>query len=56
MPAKVVDVSALAALLFGEPEGGVVAGKPGNARLVAPALLFFELANVCLIKSRRHPE
>lgn len=53
---KVVDASALAALLFGEPEGEVVAGQLENARLVAPALLGFELANVCLIKARRHPE
>ena len=56
MPVKVVDASALAALLFGEPEGEAVAGKLGDARLVAPALLGFELANVCLIKARRRPE
>jgi predicted nucleic acid-binding protein len=56
MPVKVVDASALAALLFGEPEAEAVAKRLGDARLVAPALLGFELANVCLIKSRRHPE
>jgi predicted nucleic acid-binding protein len=56
MPVKVVDASALAALLFGEPEAEAVARQLGDARLVAPALLGFELANVCLIKSRRHPE
>jgi predicted nucleic acid-binding protein len=56
MAVKVVDASALAALLFGEPEADVVAGQLGDARLVAPALLGFELANVCLIKARRHPE
>ena len=56
MPVKVVDASALAALLFGEPEAESVADRLGDARLVAPALLGFELANVCLIKSRRHPE
>lgn len=56
MPVKVVDASALAALLFGEPEAETVAGQLSDARLVAPALLGFELANVCLIKSRRHPE
>ena len=27
-----------------------------GARLVAPSLLAFELANVCLVKCRRHPE
>jgi predicted nucleic acid-binding protein len=56
MPVKVVDASAIAALLFGEPEAESVANRLGEARLFAPALLGFELANVCLIKSRRHPE
>lgn len=53
---KVVDASSLAALLFGEPEANLIAEQLTGARLVAPALLGFELANVCLIKSRRHPE
>ena len=56
MAVKVVDASALAALLFGEPEAECVAQQLGDARLVAPALLGFELADVCLIKSRRHPD
>lgn len=56
MLVKVVDASALAALLFGEPEAEAVAEQLSNARLVAPTLLGFELANVCLIKSRRRPE
>lgn len=56
MSVKVVDASALAALLFGEPEAESVAEQLGDAQLVAPALLGFELANVCLIKSRRHAE
>ena len=56
MLVKVVDASALAALLYGEPEAEAVATRLGDARLVAPVLLGFELANVCLIKSRRHPE
>ena len=55
MPVKVVDASAIAALLFGEPEAESVANRLGEARLFAPALLGFELVNVCLIKSRRHP-
>ena len=55
-PVKVVDASALAALLFGEPEGETVARSLEGARLVAPILLGFELANVCLTKARRHPE
>ena len=56
--AKVVDASALAALLFGEPEAEAeaVAVRLDGARLVAPSLLAFELANVCLVKCRRHSE
>jgi predicted nucleic acid-binding protein len=53
---KVVDASALAALLFGEPEAEKVARALDGARLVAPGLLAFELANVCRVKCRRHPE
>jgi predicted nucleic acid-binding protein len=56
MPVKVVDASDLAALLFGEPEAESVAGRLGDDRLVAPALLRFELANVCLVKLQLHPE
>ena len=52
---KVVDASALAALLFGEPEAEAISERLSGARLFAPALLGFELANVCLIKSRRQP-
>lgn len=51
---KVVDASALAALLFGEPEAEAIAGRLDGGRLVAPNLLAFELANVCLVKCRRH--
>lgn len=53
---EVVDASALAALLFGEPEATRVAEWLGSARLAAPALLDFELANICLTKLRRHPQ
>lgn len=56
MPVKVVDASAVAALLFGEPDAEAIAKRLGDARLVAPALLSFELANVCLLKTRRHPD
>ncbi|HJU15340.1 MAG TPA: type II toxin-antitoxin system VapC family toxin [Stellaceae bacterium] len=56
MAVKVVDASALAALLFGEPEAEAVAERLGDSRLVAPTLLGFELANVCLVKCRRYPE
>jgi predicted nucleic acid-binding protein len=53
---KVVDASAFAALLFGEPEAEPVAEQLDGARLAAPSLLAFELANVCLTKCRRHPD
>ena len=53
---KVVDASAVAAILFGEPAGEAVAERIGEARLVAPTLIAFELANVCLVKCRRYPD
>jgi predicted nucleic acid-binding protein len=56
MPAKVIDASALGALLFGEPDGAAVAGRLRGASLIAPALLPFEVANICLKKMRRHPD
>jgi predicted nucleic acid-binding protein len=46
MSAKVVDASALAALLFGEPQGEHVAARLAEGHLVAPTLLAFELASV----------
>jgi predicted nucleic acid-binding protein len=55
MDVRVVDASALAALLFGEPDGPAIAGQVRGAWIVAPTLLGFELANVCLKKIRRHP-
>jgi predicted nucleic acid-binding protein len=56
MPAKVVDASAVAAILFVEPEGQGVADRLAGAKLVAPTLLSYELANVCAIKGRRSPD
>ena len=47
MAVRVVDASALAALLFGEPEAEAVAALIDESQLVAPSLLAFELANVC---------
>jgi predicted nucleic acid-binding protein len=55
MAVKVVDASAVAALLFAEPEGEAVATMLGDADLVAPTLLPFELANACAVKMRRDP-
>jgi predicted nucleic acid-binding protein len=56
MAVKVVDASALGALLFGEPDGAAVAERLRGAGLIAPALLPFEVANVCVKKMRRHPD
>jgi len=56
MDVKVVDASALAALLFGEPEAAAIAKRLTGARLAAPAFLGFELANVCVVKAQRHPD
>jgi predicted nucleic acid-binding protein len=52
---KVVDASALAALMFAEPEAEAIAARLEGARLAAPSLIDFELANVCLTKMRRQP-
>ena len=53
--ARVVDASALGAILFGEPQAEEVADRLEGVVLVAPALLRFELANICWKKIRRHP-
>jgi len=52
---KVVDASALAALLFAEPEAETIAERLEGARLAAPSLLYLEVANVCLTRIRRRP-
>jgi len=57
MPTKlVIDASALAAVLFGEPEAPNVAEQLGDSALVAPTLFSYEIANICWKKLRRHPE
>jgi predicted nucleic acid-binding protein len=56
MTLKVVDASAPAALLFGEPETEAVAVRLEGSSLFAPALLGYEIASVCLKKLRRNPK
>jgi len=56
IPVKVVDASALAALLFGEPGGVRISALLKGAKLIAPALLTFEVASVCLKKIKLHPD
>lgn len=55
MSVKVVDASALAALLFAEPDAEEVANHIRGHSLASPALLPFEVGSVCLKKMRRHP-
>jgi predicted nucleic acid-binding protein len=52
---KVVDASALGALLFAEPAADAVVVRLRGARLVAPALLGYELASICMKKIRSNP-
>jgi predicted nucleic acid-binding protein len=49
---KVVDASALGALLFAEPTGDTAAARLRGGRLVAPTLLAYEITSVCLAKIR----
>jgi predicted nucleic acid-binding protein len=52
---RVVDASALAAVVFQEPGFERVAARLAGATVFAPTLLKYELANVAWIKARRHP-
>jgi predicted nucleic acid-binding protein len=55
MTLKVVDASAAAALLFGEPDAEAVAARLDGAELRAPFLPPFEVASVAWKKIRMHP-
>ncbi len=54
MNVTVVDASALAAVLFDEPEAAPVMASVGKT-LLAPSLLGYELASVCATKLQLHP-
>lgn len=56
MAVEVLDTSATAALLFGEPDADEVARRATGRDLVAPSLLRYELASVCLKKCARYPD
>ena len=56
MNATVVDCSALAAVAFEEEDGLQILALLENRRLIAPALLPFELAQVCTTKLLRQAE
>ncbi len=51
----VVDASALAAVVFGEPAGLTVRDTIGRERLTAPNLLRFELTNIARTKMLMRP-
>jgi predicted nucleic acid-binding protein len=52
---KVADASAIAAILFLEPGYEAVEEAISGCELYAPALIRFELANVCLKKIKTRP-
>jgi predicted nucleic acid-binding protein len=52
---KVVDASAVVAVIFGEPSAQRIADRIRGCALVSSALLDFEVANTCLSKLRRQP-
>jgi len=56
MTIKVVDASALAAVLFNEPQAAEMAKKLSQASLIAPPLLWFEMASICLKKLTLYPD
>jgi predicted nucleic acid-binding protein len=52
---KVVDASAIVALLFDEPTREEVVARLVGASLLAPSLIRFEVASACLKKIQRAP-
>ena len=52
---KVVDASALACFCFDEPEMADVAQQLVGCTLFAPALLDFEIGNICWKRLRKDP-
>ena len=52
---KVVDASALAAVCFDEPAGPATAQLLTDTSLLAPAILHFEMANICWLRIKRDP-
>ena len=55
MSVRVVDASALGALVFGEPKAEKISEILSDEPMAAPALLWFELASICLKKINAHP-
>lgn len=55
MPDSVVDASALAAVTFREPDAVTITSQLRGQSLLAPPLLFFELAHVARTRIAREP-
>lgn len=55
MLAKVVDASAVGAILFDEKEAERMAEALEGCELLAPSLLSYEVFNICLKKCRGEP-
>ena len=55
MPVKVVDASAVAAILFNEPDAKKILDQIADDSLLASPLLTIELTSVCLKKIRIRP-
>ena len=51
----VVDASALAAVVFAEPEGDRMEARLAGASLHAPTLIEYEMTSAALRRSRRQP-
>lgn len=56
MDVKVIDASAFGALVFAEPDAEKIAEGLNGFLLMAPHLLWFELASIALKKIQIHPE
>ena len=55
MSVTVIDASALAAVVFDEPEAAPVLASVSGT-LIAPTLIRYEVASVCVTKMLRRPE
>jgi predicted nucleic acid-binding protein len=55
MSVTVVDASAIAAVVFDEPEAAPIIASITGA-LIAPSLLRYELASICATKLMREPQ
>jgi predicted nucleic acid-binding protein len=53
---KVVDASAIVALLLDETTADEIAATLDGHRLIAPVLLYFEFTHACLKKAKLYPE